>query len=52
MQKYPLAPGLIFLWLSSNNHSSEAKLIRDEFKEYFNNDGAVTWQWHACGIDR
>jgi len=36
----------------SNNHSSEAKLIRDEFKDYFNNDGAVSWQWHACGIDR
>lgn len=36
----------------SNNHSSEAKLMRDEFKDYFNYDGAVTWQWHACGIDR
>jgi len=36
----------------SNNHSWEVKLIRDEFKDYFNNDGAVSWQWHACGIDR
>ncbi|XP_068729118.1 uncharacterized protein [Montipora capricornis] len=36
----------------SNNHSSKAKLIRAEFKDYFNNDGAVSWQWHACGIER
>ena len=48
-------PSSSWLYLSlpsSNNHSLEAKLIRDEFKEYFNNDGAVTWQWHTCGIDR
>ena len=36
----------------SNNHSAQAKLIRDEFKAYFNNELAVSWQWHACGIDR
>jgi hypothetical protein len=28
----------------SNNYSNEARLIREEFKEYFNNEGAVTWQ--------
>ncbi|XP_057310637.1 uncharacterized protein LOC130648602 [Hydractinia symbiolongicarpus] len=30
---------------SSNNYSKQAALIRDEFKCYFNNEGAVEWQW-------
>ena len=36
----------------SNNYSNEAKVIRDEFKQYFNNEGAVPWQWVQCGLDR
>ena len=35
----------------SNNYSNEAKVIRDEFKQYFNNEGAVPWQWVQCGLD-
>lgn len=43
-------------WLSydpncSNNYSADAKSIREEYKEYFNNEGAVHWQWIQCGID-
>ena len=35
----------------SNNYSQEARLIREEFKEYFNLEGAVSWQWKQCGFD-
>ena len=35
----------------SNNFSNEAKGIREEYKEFFNNEGAVSWQWRMCGID-
>ena len=35
----------------SNNYSNEVKLIRDEFKQYFNNEGVVSWQWVQCGSD-
>ena len=28
---------------ASNNYSGSAKLVRDGFKEYFNNEGAVDW---------
>lgn len=35
----------------SNNYSADAKAIREEFTEYFNNEGAVHWQWRQCGID-
>ena len=31
--------------LGSNNYSKNAKLIRDQFREYFTNEGAVQWQW-------
>ena len=31
--------------IGSNNYSKNAKNIRDEFKEYFTNEGAVEWQW-------
>ena len=24
------------------------KLVRETFKEYFCNEGAVAWQWQAC----
>ena len=36
----------------SNNHTVEAKAIREEFKGFFNNEGAVPWQWKQCGLDR
>ena len=31
--------------LGSNNYAKNAKLIRDEFREYFTKEGAVEWQW-------
>ena len=33
-----------------HNYGMRAKQIRDEFKEYFNNEGVVPWQWRQCGI--
>lgn len=39
----PLAKG--------QNYSNKAKAIRDEFCEYFNLQGAVSWQWEAARID-
>ena len=35
----------------SNNFSNEAKAIREKFKSYFSNEGAVPWQWRKWGID-
>lgn len=35
----------------SNNHTSEAKSIREEYKNFFSNEGAVQWQWKQCGLD-
>ena len=29
--------------LGSNNYSQHAKLVREAYKEYFNNEGAVEW---------
>lgn len=34
----------------SNNYSNDARLIREEFKDYFNLEGAVPWQWRSCGL--
>lgn len=31
-----------------NKPSRHAKLVRDEFKEYFYEEGAVSWQWSKC----
>lgn len=28
----------------SNNYTANAKLVRDEYKEYFNTNGVVSWQ--------
>ena len=42
---------LDFFPTCSNNFSQEGRGIREEYKEYFNNEGAVTWQWRMCGID-
>ena len=33
----------------SNNYSTEAKVIREEYMDYFVNEGAVPWQWRLCG---
>ncbi|XP_046855143.1 uncharacterized protein LOC124448176 [Xenia sp. Carnegie-2017] len=30
----------------SNNYGAEAKWVREQFADYFNNEGAVDWQWH------
>ena len=35
----------------SNNYSGDAKAIREEYLQYFNNEGVVHWQWLQCGID-
>ena len=32
--------------LGSNNYSKNAKETRDSFKEYFNQEGQVEWQWN------
>lgn len=34
-----------------SNPSNNAKAIREEFKEYFYNEGCVTWQWRCARID-
>ena len=33
----------------SNNYSTEARVIREEYMEYFVTEGAVPWQWRLCG---
>ena len=33
---------------TGHNLSLYAKSVRDEFKDYFVNDGAVEWQWKYC----
>ncbi len=35
----------------SNNYSGDAKAMREEYLQYFNNKGVVHWQWLQCGID-
>ena len=30
---------------SGHNASAKAKQIRETFKDYFNNEGSVSWQW-------
>ena len=40
-----------FLPTCSNNFSNEAKVIREEYEEFSNNEGAVSWQGGMCGID-
>ena len=32
--------------LGSNNYSKNTKETRDSFKEYFNQEGQVEWQWN------
>ena len=35
----------------ASNATHEAKAIREEFKEYFNNEGCVQWQWRCARLD-
>ena len=35
----------------ANNSTQEAKAIREEFKEYFYNEGCVFWQWLCARVD-
>ena len=30
---------------ASNKYSEDARMVRDSYKEFFNNEGAVDWQW-------
>ena len=41
-----------FISSGRNNYSYEARKIRQEYLEYFNLEGAVSWQWRQCGIDK
>ena len=33
---------------TGHNATTDAKLVRETFKEYFCNEGAIAWQWQAC----
>ena len=33
--------------LASNNYTESAKIVRDTFKDYFNREGFVSWQWES-----
>ena len=33
---------------TGHNVSKSAKMIRENFTEYFTNEGAVEWQWDNC----
>lgn len=35
---------------TSRNCSNEAKNMREEFTQWFNNEGVVSWQRHMCGL--
>lgn len=41
-----------FVSSGSNHYPYGARKIRQEYLEYFNHEGAVSWQWRQCGIDR
>lgn len=34
---------------ASRNYGEEAKWVREQFEHYFNNEGAVDWQWDKIG---
>ena len=48
---YHLPPVVIFLPICSNNFSNEEKVIGEEYEEFSNNEGAVSWQGGMFGID-
>ena len=33
---------------SGHNFTTDAKHVRDTYKDYFVNEGAVSWQWEKC----
>ena len=39
-------------WNISNNYGENAKLVRDGFKDYFNREGFVSWQWERVNRSR
>ena len=39
---------VLFCPRSGHNPSISAKTVRDNFKDYFMNEGAVDWQWKYC----
>ena len=36
---------------SGHNYTAYAKNVRDTFKDYFVNEGAVSWQWDRCLLE-
>ena len=44
------AQSLLLLTVTTTGHNAttDAKLVRETFKEYFCNEGAIAWQWQAC----
>jgi hypothetical protein len=38
--------------MATNFYSAEAKEIRDDFTEYFNNEGQVSWQSIYSHVDK
>lgn len=40
-------PDLLQLQRKGRNTSREAQSVRNDFMEYFNNEGAVSWQYKA-----
>eukprot|EP00112_Aurelia_sp_Birch-Aquarium-sp1_P001674 Seg1181.5 transcript_id=Seg1181.5/GoldUCD/mRNA.D3Y31 product="Protein ANTAGONIST OF LIKE HETEROCHROMATIN PROTEIN 1" protein_id=Seg1181.5/GoldUCD/D3Y31 len=37
---------------ASNNYSEDARMVRESYKEFFNNEGAVDWQWDRVNRTR
>lgn len=37
--------------IGSNHYSQNAAAMRDTFKTYFMNEGAVPWQWKICNVN-
>lgn len=36
----------------SKNSTKQAKEIREDFKQFFTNEGSVPWQWRAAQLER
>ena len=43
--RHDLSNGIQRLNRMSNNYTLQEKIIRDNFKDYFNREGFVSWQW-------
>ena len=37
---------------ASNHYSEDARMVRESYKEFFNNEGAVDWQWDRVSRTR